>query len=404
MTETPYLSITAASGHASSQSSQSNFLDPNAGNYVLGMGDPMGSHQSSRHNSEEQDQYAVRGMLNSREHGLNLRSERTSVGNNVSGYNSSAASRSGSQPPSRSEVDYSGRQRGDPRNYGYNRPGQNPSAALRSNISGNAIPFVSHAAAPGQARADQLSPAQLDHLAHYFDRLQMNREEMPPEYVPAYENPAQVKAAFAQGRGTAEPWHGDDGLSFRPDQLSPTGSGTGSIGSTSNQHRNLAFQQPFSHSPNSSDTRMSHQSPFYSTSGTPPPPYHHQSQPRAYHSGVPASQAALLERKLQGLQEQQQQQQLQHRPANTAPLPNPLQFRNHIPHHYDIQSQNILRMNPLGAAYYPPHLLSGHHVPRGPARDIDAGQQVRSPLLEEFRNNSKTNKRYELKVWRKSVR
>ncbi|KAI9746400.1 MAG: mRNA binding protein puf3 [Claussenomyces sp. TS43310] len=36
-------------------------------------------------------------------------------------------------------------------------------------------------------------------------------------------------------------------------------------------------------------------------------------------------------------------------------------------------------------------------VPRGPARDQDVGHGVRSALLEEFRSNAKSNKRYELK-------
>lgn len=58
-------------------------------------------------------------------------------------------------------------------------------------------------------------------------------------------------------------------------------------------------------------------------------------------------------------------------------------------------------MNPL-APYY--HMSPGSNglatpsIPRGPAREHDVGQHIRSPLLEEFRNNSKTNKRYELKV------
>lgn len=37
-------------------------------------------------------------------------------------------------------------------------------------------------------------------------------------------------------------------------------------------------------------------------------------------------------------------------------------------------------------------------APRGPARDQDIGHGVRSALLEDFRSNTKTNKRYEIKV------
>lgn len=57
-------------------------------------------------------------------------------------------------------------------------------------------------------------------------------------------------------------------------------------------------------------------------------------------------------------------------------------------------------MNPLAPYYHMPPVstMMGPMIPRGPAREHDAGQHVRSALLEEFRNNSKTNKRYELKV------
>ena len=43
---------------------------------------------------------------------------------------------------------------------------------------------------------------------------------------------------------------------------------------------------------------------------------------------------------------------------------------------------------------YPPTQI----IPTRPAKDQDVGVGVRSVLLEEFRSNSKSNKRYELKV------
>jgi mRNA-binding protein PUF3 len=43
---------------------------------------------------------------------------------------------------------------------------------------------------------------------------------------------------------------------------------------------------------------------------------------------------------------------------------------------------------------YPPTQV----IPTRPAKDQDVGVGVRSVLLEEFRSNSKSNKRYELKV------
>ena len=138
---------------------------------------------------------------------------------------------------------------------------------------------------------------------------------------------------------------------------------------------------------------MSQPSPFYSTGGTPPTFQQRGPSRGGYYSGLPPSQAAALERKLRGLQQQQAQQ-------GFSMQQNHMQFRNQLPHPYDLQRQSALPINAL-SPYYPmapaPHMLSGPQVPKGPAREQDMGQQVRSPLLEEFRNNSKTNKRYELK-------
>jgi mRNA-binding protein PUF3 len=49
---------------------------------------------------------------------------------------------------------------------------------------------------------------------------------------------------------------------------------------------------------------------------------------------------------------------------------------------------------PLPIPTYP----SGPAIPTCPAKDQDIGAGVRSVLLEEFRSNSKANKKYELRV------
>ena len=75
------------------------------------------------------------------------------------------------------------------------------------------------------------------------------------------------------------------------------------------------------------------------------------------------------------------------------------QFQGQYPPHlYDYPPQNF---RPGGVAYgyqmpmpsYPP----AQAIPTRPAKDQDIGLGVRSLLLEEFRSNSKSNKRYELK-------
>ena len=400
---TPYLSLPTASGTISSRSSQKNFLDPTAGSFASGVnGSVGGQSRSSRHNSDESDSYGARQtVFGNKDNGLMMHSGRPSLNNNVSGYNSSAASRSGSQPPSRSDVEYSSRQRGDARNLQYTRSGPShpPSSSHRPNASSAAAkttPFVMQGGSSAPDYVENLTPGQLDHLAHYFEQLNKTGDGPQSSYnIPRIPFDNQVLPANgAYGLdGQNDSWCLDENnIQSRQAQFSPTGSGTGSLGSTSNQFRGPAFPQQYSHSPNSSDTRISHPSPFYSTGGT--PPTHQQRAPsRGYYNNLQAGQAATLERKLRGLQQQQQ--------GFAMPQINPLQFRSQLPHQYDMQPQSALRMNPL-QPYYPvppaPHMLGGHPIPRGPARDHDMGQQVRSPLLEEFRNNSKTNKRYELKV------
>lgn len=141
-----------------------------------------------------------------------------------------------------------------------------------------------------------------------------------------------------------------------------------------------------------SDYRRLH-SPYLSSSGTPPGGADQNRPPSR--AGVlnraSFGQAAILERKLKGLQQEQQ---------GFSPQTNPLPYRGPFSQSYDFNTQNGLRINPL-TPYYPVAAVGGFPgpmVPRGPARDHDVGQNLRSALLEEFRSNNKTSKRYELKV------
>jgi mRNA-binding protein PUF3 len=76
------------------------------------------------------------------------------------------------------------------------------------------------------------------------------------------------------------------------------------------------------------------------------------------------------------------------------------QFHGQYPTHaYDYSPQNYRQANipygyPMPMPPYPPTQI----IPTRPAKDQDVGVGVRSVLLEEFRSNSKSNKRYELKV------
>jgi mRNA-binding protein PUF3 len=69
------------------------------------------------------------------------------------------------------------------------------------------------------------------------------------------------------------------------------------------------------------------------------------------------------------------------------------------PQTYDYAQQNFRQgAVPYGFAMPIPPYGQAQPIPTRPAKDHDVGVGVRSVLLEEFRSNSKSNKRYELKV------
>lgn len=103
----------------------------------------------------------------------------------------------------------------------------------------------------------------------------------------------------------------------------------------------------------------------------------------AQYRGAGDSHAAAFERRLRALQEQELAQGSQ---------------RVQYPQ-YDYQAYQASRLNAL-SGFYPVAQLSNlgaAALVSRTQRDADTTQVVRSPLLEEFRANSKGNKRYELK-------
>ena len=165
-----------------------------------------------------------------------------------------------------------------------------------------------------------------------------------------------------------------------------------------NYQRSVSFGDRGSASPNTSEYRRGFNSPWgYSTTTTPPMGY--ESLRSTTGSGPPSrasnGQIASLDRRLRGLQPYQSEPQYLQ--------PNPLYSRAPYPQQYESSSYPAgMRMNPLANPYQmqaysniPPSMS---HTTRYPAREPDASQIIRSPLLEDFRTNNKTNKRYELKV------
>ncbi|KAJ6151015.1 Armadillo-like helical [Penicillium chermesinum] len=103
---------------------------------------------------------------------------------------------------------------------------------------------------------------------------------------------------------------------------------------------------------------------------------------------ISEAQAAAYDRRLRGFQEQE-----------FIPGQGNSMQRMQMPQSYEYQNYQAARLNAL-QGFYPVNQL-GNMGPAGlltrQHREHDPTQVVRSPLLEEFRANSKGNKRYELK-------
>ena len=164
-------------------------------------------------------------------------------------------------------------------------------------------------------------------------------------------------------------------------------------------HPSTPFSNRDSSSPSMSESRRELHSPFCSIAGTPPmaPNSVRASSGSELSGRARNTQATALERKLRGLQPFHTDQQFLQ--------PNPLQMRPSYQHQGDMPYQAQMQMNPLARPYaMPPYptYSNSHSIPAQNARynraEQESNQVIRSALLEDFRTNSKTNKRYELKV------
>ena len=399
-----YFSMQQPSTSISSRSSQKSFLDPTSGSFVAsGAFDANNMSRTSRHNSEEENRYAQRKIaFEGNDAGFSMQPTRPlfNNNNNVSGYNSSAASRSGSIPPSRADAEYSlnsTHTRGDITNNQYirNNTSNTSNIPYRPNPSAQAPPYsTSRQKYPGQ-----LSPTQLSHLMGDFDKLNVGQENQQPGFSAQKDSLNGSSLQFVNGfpqefvPNGNDVWNSrdDGGYQSHQDQFSPAGSGSGSMIPQPNNNRAMALAPRYSSSPSKSDARQSHHhSPYYSNAST-PPPYQQRGPTRGGYNNV---SSAVLDRRLRGLQQEQQ--------GYMVPPSNFVQVRNQYPqlNQYELYSRSGLPMNPL-QSYYPmppaPNLLAAPNIPRGPARDHDVDQ---SQLMREFKDTmNKPNKRInELKV------
>ena len=400
-----YFSIQQPSTTLAGRSSQKSFLDPTSGSFVAsGAFDTNNITRTSRHNSDEDNRYAQRKIaFEGNDAGFSTQPTRPlfNNNNNVSGYNSSAASRSGSMPPSRGDAEYSlnsTHTRGDLTNNQYIRNNTSNTSHIpyRPNLSAQAPPYSTSR----PKYANQLNSTQLSHFMGDFDKLNVGQENQQPGFAAPKDASNGSSLQFVNGfpqefvPNGNDVWNSrdDGGYQSHQDQFSPAGNGPASMMSQPNNNRAMALAPRYSNSPSKSDARQSHQhSPYYSNAGT-PPPYQQRGPTRGgYNNNV---SSAVLDRRLRGLQLEQQ--------GYMVPPPNFVQVRNQYPqvNQYEFYSRSGLPMNQL-QSYYPmppaPNLLAAPNIPRGPARDHDVDQ---SQLMREFKDTmNKPNKRVnELKV------
>lgn len=138
-----------------------------------------------------------------------------------------------------------------------------------------------------------------------------------------------------------------------------------------------------SNSPAGSDYRRGLNSPkYYSAAGTSPSEQIYRPGSRGPRMPQGPSE---LDRRLQNVHFAQQQNYFQH-------------FQGQYPPHaYEYPPPNFRQGNAPYAYMQVPVYPPAQVVPTRPAKDQDVGVGVRSVLLEEFRSNSKSTKRYELK-------
>ena len=147
--------------------------------------------------------------------------------------------------------------------------------------------------------------------------------------------------------------------------------------------------------PPTNDYRSTLNSPYYSTTGTPPTgPQSVRSTPR---SGVSSRTSHhdpfLYDRNFAVVDQYGTDGSMYNPTSGRLPM--------HTGFHYDTHmSGQPMRMNPLAVPYVAPEHDGMQNYPSGPRMSVREPEQphiVRSPLLEEFRLHSRHNRRYELK-------
>ncbi|KAL8918686.1 MAG: hypothetical protein Q9172_005315 [Xanthocarpia lactea] len=400
----PAYFLPPTSNHLSTKPSQYQSGDPNPGTFMPARPFEMNPvHRSSRHNSDEDDRYAARSLaFGSNDPALAIQPHRQNTREDTSAFSSSVASRSGSLPPSRNGVDPLSRfDEGaqNPQNYSHVNGSSTTGNTYRSKLSAQAIAFSRTPSNHMQRFSELPNVADINNITGDVALMAIGKENQNsqtgygPQFGSAYPGQGLLPYQLLQQNdpsSTGTVWDIDENA--YPELQNPYAPNTIISLPEHGQYRNSAFRSPYPNSPASNDGRRNQQSSYGSTDAGSSYALQSRASSRGSISGnVSAGQALALDRKLRGLQQEQQ--------GFIPPHPTSLQFRPPFPNPYDFHQQNALRMNHLHSYYTVPPMVNllPQAIPRGPAKDQDTGHITRSACLEEFRSNSKTNKRYELK-------
>lgn len=377
----------SAIGTGAAKPKSASLLDPTSRAFnASGVFGAYGQNLSSRQEAGEE---SGRRNLN----GIHFGSMTTNGNMAYSGYNSSAASRNGSLPPSRHGADTMPQfgelpnsaiypASADAFSHRQNQHSRNPTFSSMNGYNSNKF----------SEQAWQTSMGDLSAVAGKLD-LGKSNTEIPlsvywdqSQQMPSPGSVSSTPAlSFAKRNGS---------ISF--DSANPMMSNP----FPSYGQARIPFNDKPSYSPTDSDIRNGNDSPMYFNAATPPVLEHARGlSTNSSRHDLNAYNQSILERKLRGLAEQQQSYQ-----------PSPaLSYRSLYNGGYDFNGSNnpaISRVNPQMPSYfgnvsvggYTGHMPTGRAPPRGPASEMSAENSNRSPLLEEFRLSKGGAKRYELKV------
>ena len=409
----PFLSIAqpAPTRDTSSTKSRSqSFLDPSLSNSSFANNyDHQVIDHISRHHSDE----AIRRPANSVGFGnhdvvsSSHASRSASNGVPYSGYNSGAASRSGSVPRARNgyasqgpqfSLDYTSESGENNQLQGTDLYPTRPSHSSRASVySTNGF----------RKYSEQVSPMHPPDFTASFGKLDIGKEnqvtyETPYSPVQPHSNQHQWNHYSTGGIPNGIPSRNNQ---FSYDQPSRHTSYPA-------RQQKIQFGELPSYSPNPTDLQRSHNSrnsPFFSTNVTPPLQKNDRSQSNGSQRSIPHldNSANLLTMKLQSLAQEQNhpsmnmnnsylnQQHMNHQQPNFAMTRN--QYNS-----YDYANQGVPR--------YPHQQLQqlyelqmesyqmGRNMPPDQPNEMADAETLRSTLLEDFRGSHKNQRRWELKV------